>query len=162
MIPSANEFCCITTSAAIKDAITGPTCTDYVQIASKFLGSHKQWRISDKAVLGITERMEGVKMTQVSTEKVEYIIADLAYALETALLRLEAYRQIVEKDAISLVDDVYALEQALKDSPQHRQFAALRTQALHAVRDSDTDTLSANIASISALARYGVGLRRTQ
>jgi hypothetical protein len=33
--------------------------------------------------------------------------------LETALLRLEAYREVVEKDAIGLVDDVYAREQAL-------------------------------------------------
>jgi hypothetical protein len=104
--------------------------------------------------------VKGVEMAQVSTETVEYIIADLAYALETALLRLEAYREVVEKDAIGLVDDVYAREQALKDSPQHRQFTALRTQALQALRDSDTDTLSANIASLSGLARYGVGLRR--
>jgi len=100
-------------------------------------------------------------MAQVSVETVEYIIADLAYALETALLRLEAYRRVVQKDAIGLVDDVYTLEQSLKDSPEHQKYIALRVQALNALRDSDTDALSARIADLSVLARHGVGLRRT-
>jgi hypothetical protein len=100
-------------------------------------------------------------MAQVDTKTVEHIIADLAYALETALTRLEAYRRVVEKDAIGLVDEVYALETKLKGSAEHRKFVALRTQAIQAVRDSDVDALSERIASLSVLARYGVGLRRT-
>jgi hypothetical protein len=99
-------------------------------------------------------------MMQVDTKTVEHIVADLAYALETALTRLEAYKQVVEKDAIALVDDVYALEKTLRDGPEHQKYIALRSQALQAIRDSDTDALSERIANLSVLARHGVGLRR--
>lgn len=101
-------------------------------------------------------------MAQVDTKTVEHVIADLAYALETALLRLEAYRRVVQQQAIGLADEIYALEKTLKDGPEHRQYIALRTQAIQSVRDSDVDALSEKISDLKVLARHGVGLRRSK
>jgi hypothetical protein len=84
---------------------------------------------------------------------VEFVISHLALDLENAMVRLEAYRQVVAKHAPHLMFEVDTAEQSLADSPLRTQCNDLRTQAIQAVRDQDTNAMSESIAGLRGLAR---------
>ena len=92
----------------------------------------------------------------------EFVVSHLALSLEDALRRLEAYRQVVTKQAPKLLLDVDALDQSLADSPLDQKSTALHTRAVQAVRDQDTNALSESIADLRGLARLRVRQGRSK
>ena len=91
--------------------------------------------------------------TQSEFDAVAFVVSHLALDLEHAMVRLEAYRQVIAKHSPQLVFEVDKAEESLADSPLRIQCTDLRTLVIQAVRNHDTDALSGSIADLRGLAR---------
>ena len=91
-------------------------------------------------------------MTEDESKAIQLALSNLIFALESTLIRIQAYRDAVETEAPHLRSVVERHEQDLKGSPLRQQYSDLRTQAIQAVRDSDWPGLSVSTGDLKGRA----------